>query len=65
MKIMTSIVCCDIMQFGIRIAMFRRSLLLQSSGLNIFLEVIIARTACCCYCHDSNNSKNSILALLS
>jgi hypothetical protein len=49
MKIMTRIVCCDIMQSGIWIKVFRRCLLLPSSGLNIFLEVIIARTASCGY----------------
>jgi hypothetical protein len=49
MKIMTHIVCCDIMQSGIWIEVFRRHLLLPSSGLNIFLEVIIERTASCGY----------------
>jgi hypothetical protein len=55
MEIMTRNVCYDIMQSGIWIAMFRRSLLLPSSELNIFLEVIIARTASCVYCHDSKS----------
>ena len=55
MKIMTSIVCCDMMQSGIWIAMYGRSLLLPSSGLNIFLQVIIARTASCRCCHDSKS----------
>ena len=55
MKIMTSVVCRDIMQSAIWIAMFRRSLLLPSSGLNIFLEVTVARTASFPYCHDSKS----------